>query len=156
MKKALVDSEVVIANGYRVCQVVNTIDDIFPVDETSGLSWIECPDNVIADEWYYNVTDNTFTLTPMIFVGELININGFNGEEKTIKVTASVNNNYTLNYEWLESNDDGSTFNTIPNETFDTYTFILTPDFNNKQLYCKVITDHDVFAKTNIILVGVL
>lgn len=155
MKQALIHSEYPVADGYRVCQVVDNINETFPVDESMGLSWLECPDEVVADEWYFDTTHDTFAVVPTLFVDAINNVNGYSGEEKTITVNAHINNNYVLYYEWLESNDNGAIFDTIPNETSSTYTFTLAPEFNNRKIYCKVSTDHNVFVTTNIIEIGV-
>jgi hypothetical protein len=39
-------------NGYRVAQVSN---DTFEV--ANPLFWIDCDNNVVADHWYYDTTD---------------------------------------------------------------------------------------------------
>jgi hypothetical protein len=70
MKKALVDTQVSVehivayennnpvyetyANSARVCEVVNTE---FPVYET--LIWVDCEDNVVADQFWYDTQSKT-------------------------------------------------------------------------------------------------
>ena len=48
-----------IANCQRVAQV-EPDDKIFPVYHT--LTWVDCPDNCVADEWYYK--DEEFNPKP--------------------------------------------------------------------------------------------
>lgn len=43
-------------NSQRVCQIEPDAN-IFPLAEP--LFWTSCPDNAVADEWYYDTTDNT-------------------------------------------------------------------------------------------------
>jgi hypothetical protein len=62
MKQALIDKKQPRYSGYRVAQVVNT-GETFPVDE-SFLAWVACPDNIIADEFWYSETNNTFYVLP--------------------------------------------------------------------------------------------
>jgi hypothetical protein len=47
MKKALIDVE----NDNRVCQVV---DDGYEFMVPEFLKWVECPDEVVADQWTYD------------------------------------------------------------------------------------------------------
>jgi len=44
-------------NSIRVCQVESN-SKIFPVAEP--LYWIECPNDTIADRWYYDTVNQTF------------------------------------------------------------------------------------------------
>ena len=46
-----------IENSYRVAEVR---DDIFEV--STPLFWIDCPDETVADQWYYDV--NTGSVLP--------------------------------------------------------------------------------------------
>jgi hypothetical protein len=49
-----------INNCQRVAQV-EPDDKTFPVYHT--LVWVDCPDNCVADEWYYK--DNKFNVKPL-------------------------------------------------------------------------------------------
>ena len=48
--------------GYRVAQVEPEV--IF--NNTSEIYWVDCPDYVIADKYWYSLADNTFTLIPEV------------------------------------------------------------------------------------------
>jgi hypothetical protein len=54
MKQALISIVEPRANGYRVAQVDETA---FPVADT--LFWIECSDDIVADQYYYDPADET-------------------------------------------------------------------------------------------------
>ena len=54
MKQALISTVEPRANGYRVAQV----DEMpFPVADT--LFWVECSDDIVADQYYYDPADET-------------------------------------------------------------------------------------------------
>lgn len=61
--KALISLNETINNGYRVAQV-EPDDKIFEVH--SKLLWVDCPDNVKADFFWYNPTSKTFVELPPI------------------------------------------------------------------------------------------
>lgn len=46
--------------GYRVAQVQEAV---FPVSE--ALYWVECADNIVADEYFFNLETNSIELTPI-------------------------------------------------------------------------------------------
>lgn len=49
-------------SGYRVAQV-EPDDKIFPV--ASALFWTPCADNVVADKFWYDPSDNTIKPNPI-------------------------------------------------------------------------------------------
>jgi hypothetical protein len=49
-----------IENSQRLAEVANTE---FPV--ASPLFWIDCPDEAIADEWYYDSSQQVFSVVPL-------------------------------------------------------------------------------------------
>jgi len=68
MKKALISSaqNALITNydgtsGYRVAEVV---DEAFEVNPTE-LFWVDCEDDVQADIYYYDTSDNTIKIIPI-------------------------------------------------------------------------------------------
>lgn len=54
MKQALISTIEPRSNGYRVAQVEETP---FPVADT--LFWVECSDDIVADRYYYDPSDET-------------------------------------------------------------------------------------------------
>ena len=48
-----------IPNSERVCQVQQNSFEVAP-----SLFWVACPDNVVADEWYYNNQTQQFIVVP--------------------------------------------------------------------------------------------
>jgi hypothetical protein len=54
MKQALISTVEPRANGYRVAQVE---ENSFPVADT--LFWVECSDDIVADQHYYDPADET-------------------------------------------------------------------------------------------------
>jgi len=62
LKKALISKIEPRETVYRVAQVEEA-SNIFPVDE-SWLAWIDCPDNIIADQQWFDPSDNTFKDIP--------------------------------------------------------------------------------------------
>jgi hypothetical protein len=54
MKQALISTVEPRSNGYRVAQVQ---ENSFLVADT--LFWIECSDNIVADQYYYDPADET-------------------------------------------------------------------------------------------------
>ena len=60
MKYALVCPNEPLTNGYRVAEVQDT--QLWnPAEPTY---WIECDDNVVADEWYFDTATQTITQVP--------------------------------------------------------------------------------------------
>jgi hypothetical protein len=62
MKHALVCPNEPVQNGYRIAQVEMKAD-IFPVAEP--LYWTDCADEVVADQWYYDTSNQTIKLVPV-------------------------------------------------------------------------------------------
>jgi len=58
--KALISTIEPREQGYRVAQVEP--EAIF--NNTEQIYWIECPDHVVADEYWFNPVDNTFLIMP--------------------------------------------------------------------------------------------
>lgn len=59
--KALICPNEPVQNGYRIAQV-ELSDKIFPVADP--LYWIDCVDEVIADKWYFDTTENIIKQLP--------------------------------------------------------------------------------------------
>lgn len=55
--KALISTIEIRETGYRVAQVVND-EQVF--DVSLSFYWVPCDDTIIADEFWYNPTDNKF------------------------------------------------------------------------------------------------
>lgn len=62
MKSALISKNEPRQAGYRVAEVVNQGQE-FPVFNT--LFWQDCPDNIVADAWWFNPADNSFVAMPV-------------------------------------------------------------------------------------------
>jgi hypothetical protein len=62
-KKALISTVEPRESGYRVAQVEDA-DNIFEVG--SGLEWVDCADNVVADQFWYDPTDELIKPFPVI------------------------------------------------------------------------------------------
>lgn len=60
--KALISTLEPRENGYRVAQVEQD-DNIFDVAE--GLFWTDCPDECVADQWFYNPATEECELIPV-------------------------------------------------------------------------------------------
>jgi hypothetical protein len=58
--------------GYRVAQVVKD-EDTFPV--ANPYFWLDCGDEVKADDWYYDPDDQTFKEKPIPVVPEVATAN---------------------------------------------------------------------------------
>ena len=59
--KALISAVESAQTGYRVAQVEQDAN-IFDVSE--GLFWIDCADNIIADQFWYDPSDQTIKEVP--------------------------------------------------------------------------------------------
>jgi len=59
MKYALICPNEPVENGYRIAEVVATT---FPVGQPTY--WLECADDVVANQWYYDTTTNVPTIIP--------------------------------------------------------------------------------------------
>jgi hypothetical protein len=64
-KKALISKVEPRESGFRVAQVENA-SDIFEVG--SGLEWVDCADNVVADQFWYDPTDQLIKANPVVVV----------------------------------------------------------------------------------------
>jgi hypothetical protein len=60
-RKALISMNEIRQGGYRVAQVE---DATFPVHE--GLVWVDCDDDIVADQYWYDEENKTFNLFPVI------------------------------------------------------------------------------------------
>ena len=63
--KALVCPNEPVTNGYRIAQV-EPDDKIFDVAEP--LYWMDCNDDVVADQWYYDTNENMIKEMPRFTV----------------------------------------------------------------------------------------
>lgn len=61
MKKALICPNESSYLGYRIAQV-ESAENIFGVADP--LYWIDCTDNVIADQWYFDANENVIKEIP--------------------------------------------------------------------------------------------
>ena len=61
MKKALVCPNEFTLTGYRVAQV-EEVESIFPVADP--LYWIDCDDQVVADQYWFDPSDSTLKEIP--------------------------------------------------------------------------------------------
>ena len=62
-KKALISTVEPRESGYRVAQV----EDVANIFETSSdLFWVECADNVVADQFWYDTADGLIKANPIV------------------------------------------------------------------------------------------
>jgi hypothetical protein len=61
MKKALISPIELVQSGYRVAQVVE-VESIFPVADP--LYWMDCDDQVVADQYWFDPSDSTLKEMP--------------------------------------------------------------------------------------------
>jgi hypothetical protein len=66
-KKALISTVEPRESGYRVAQVEDAAN-IFEVG--SGLMWVDCADNVVADQFWYDPSDQLIKANPVVVVEE--------------------------------------------------------------------------------------
>jgi hypothetical protein len=66
-KKALISSVEPRESGFRVAQVENA-SDIFEVG--GALEWVDCADNVVADQFWYDPQDKLIKANPVVVVEE--------------------------------------------------------------------------------------
>lgn len=59
MKKALISKIEPRISGYRVAQVIDA-KDIFEV--ASGFYWVNCNDDIVADKYWFDPSDNSFKI----------------------------------------------------------------------------------------------
>jgi hypothetical protein len=62
-KKALISSVEPRESGYRVAQVED-VANIFEVGV--GLEWVDCADNVVADQFWYDPSDELIKPFPIV------------------------------------------------------------------------------------------
>lgn len=62
-KKALISTVEPRESGYRVAQVEDAAN-IFEVG--SGLEWVDCADNVVADQFWYDPQDKLIKAMPIV------------------------------------------------------------------------------------------
>lgn len=65
MKKALISLKEPVVNfdstvGYRVAEVTTQ-----PFEVNPALFWVDCPDDCVADQWFYNTANNTCEPKPI-------------------------------------------------------------------------------------------
>lgn len=65
--KALISKIEPVESGYRVAQVESN-ENIFPV--AVDLEWVDCPDNIEKDYYWYDPADGQFKLNPFYIVPE--------------------------------------------------------------------------------------
>lgn len=63
MKKALIASNEIRETGYRVAQV-ELSENIFDVND--NLFWVDCPDDLEADQKWFDPSDNSFKEFPPV------------------------------------------------------------------------------------------
>lgn len=61
MKYALISPNEIAQTGYRVADT-----SINPFEVASPLFWVECADEVITDVYWYDPTNGSFKLTPIL------------------------------------------------------------------------------------------
>jgi len=66
-KKALISTVEPRESGYRVAQVEDA-NNIFEVG--SGLEWVDCADNVVADQFWYDPQDKLIKAMPIVVEAE--------------------------------------------------------------------------------------
>jgi hypothetical protein len=64
-KKALISTVEPRESGYRVAQVEDA-NNVFEVG--SGLMWVDCADNVVADQFWYDPSDQLIKANPVVVV----------------------------------------------------------------------------------------
>lgn len=62
-KKALISTVEPRESGYRVAQVEDAAN-VFEVG--SGLMWVDCADNVVADQFWYDPSDQLIKANPVV------------------------------------------------------------------------------------------
>lgn len=62
-KKALISTVEPRESGYRVAQVEDA-SNVFEV--APGLMWVDCADNVVADQFWYDPSDQLIKANPVV------------------------------------------------------------------------------------------
>lgn len=65
MKKALISPQEVRESGYRVAQVVNNGQEF---EIGLPLFWQDCPDNIVADQFWFDPTTLSFKILPSVIL----------------------------------------------------------------------------------------
>jgi len=63
MKNALISPNEPVLAGYRVAEVSDTTFEVAP-----PLFWVECADDVVADQFYYDTETQTIVIKPNAIV----------------------------------------------------------------------------------------
>jgi len=77
--KALISPNEVIAAGYRVAEVCENEFEV-----AAPLFWVNCPDNVNANEYLFNPATEGFESIPQPAVPDLIEMQGQHSQEQPI------------------------------------------------------------------------
>lgn len=64
-KKALISTVEPRESGYRVAQVEDAANTF---EVGAGLMWVDCADNVVADQFWYDPTDQLIKANPVVVV----------------------------------------------------------------------------------------
>lgn len=113
MKKALISTQEPRETGYRVAQVVEAGNE-FPVAD--WLFWTDCGDNVIADSFWYDVSDGSFQPLPASIVF-------MENKENIVYVTTFTNH-------YLQNNDKITMINQNPFEYSGEFTITVIDEKN--------------------------
>lgn len=62
-KKALISTVEPRESGYRVAQVEDAANTF---EVGAGLMWVDCADNVVADQFWYDPTDQLIKANPIV------------------------------------------------------------------------------------------
>ena len=113
MKKALISTQEPRETGYRVAEVVDAGNE-FPVAD--WLYWTDCPDDVIADVFWFDATDSSFQPFPagIVFM---------ENKENIVNVT-------TFTKHYLKNNDTINMINQNPSEYSGEFTITVIDETN--------------------------
>lgn len=64
-KKALISTVEPRESGYRVAQVEDAANTF---EVGAGLMWVDCADNVVADQFWYDPSDQLIKANPVVVV----------------------------------------------------------------------------------------
>ena len=64
-KKALISTVEPRESGYRVAQVEDAANTF---EVGAGLMWVDCADNVVADQFWYDPSDELIKANPVVVV----------------------------------------------------------------------------------------
>jgi len=68
MKQALISPSELKESGYRVAQVVEQGQTF----DVGGCFWVDCTDNVVADQFWYDPSDELIKANPVVVTEDLI------------------------------------------------------------------------------------